>query len=123
MRTYVTTLLETNGFTPLSAEDGEEGLALARREKPSLIILDIMMPKMSGIKMMQEMNKDPAIQGIPLIILSAISEKTFNHTYQRMGQQGKETVYKPAAYIEKPPESEELLEAIQKSLAHTEKVL
>ena len=123
MRIYVTTLLETNGFTPLSAEDGEEGLAMARREKPSLIILDIMMPKMSGIKMMQELKKDPALRGLPVIILSAISEKTFTHTYQRMGQQGNETVYKPAAYIEKPPESEALLEAIQKGLAQKEKIL
>ena len=113
----MTTLLETNGFTPLSAEDGEEGLTLAQREKPSLIILDIMMPKMSGIKMMQELKKDPALQGIPIIILSAISKKTFTQTYQRMGQQGNKPVYKPAAYIEKPPESEELLEAIQKGLA------
>ena len=119
----MTTLLETNGFIPLSAEDGEEGLALAHQEKPSLIILDIMMPKMSGIKMMQELKKGPTTQGIPVIILSAISEKTFNHTYQRMGQQGIETVYMPAAYIEKPPESEELLEAIQKSLAQKEKGL
>ena len=119
----MTTLLETNGFTPLSAEDGEEGLALALREKPSLIILDILMPKMSGIKMMQELKKDPALQGIPVIILSAISEKTFTHSYQRMGRQGNETVHKPAAYIEKPPESEDLLEAIQKGLAQIEKVL
>jgi two-component system phosphate regulon response regulator PhoB len=123
MRTYVTTLLETNGFTPLSAEDGEEGLALAHKEKPSLIILDIMMPKMSGIKMIQELKKDPALRELPVIILSAISEKTFTHTYQRMGRQGNETVYKPAAYIEKPPESEDLLEAIQKGLAQIEKVL
>ena len=119
----MTTLLETNGFTPLSAEDGEEGLALALREKPSLIILDILMPKMSGIKMMQELKKNPTLMGIPVIIVSAISEKTFTHSYQRMGQQGNETVYKPAAYIEKPPESEELLEAIKKGLAQTEKAL
>ena len=116
MRIYVTTLLETNGFKPLSATNGEEGLELARQEKPSLIILDIMMPKMGGIKMFQELKKAPELKDIPVIMLSALSEKTFSHSYKLMSQQVGEKVHVPVAYIEKPPESEQLLEAIQKSL-------
>ena len=41
MRTFITTLLETNGFKPLTAQDGFQGLEVARKNKPSLIILDV----------------------------------------------------------------------------------
>ena len=116
MRIYVTTLLETNGFIPLSATNGEEGLELARLEKPSLIILDLMMPKMGGIKMYQELKKDPDLKETPVIMLSAIAEKTFSHSYKLMSQQAGDEVRMPAAYIEKPPESDQLLQAIQNSL-------
>ena len=116
MRIYVTTLLETNGFEPLSAENGEEGLELARLEKPSLIILDIMMPKMSGIMMFHEIRKDPDLKEIPVIMLSAIAEKTFFHSHKILSKQRGEDGHQLAAYIEKPPEPEQLLETIQNSL-------
>jgi CheY-like chemotaxis protein len=116
IRIYVTTLLETNGFTPLSAINGEEGLELARSERPSLIILDLMMPKMDGIKMFRELKNDPDLKDTPVIVLSAISEKTFSHSYKLLSQQDREETHTPAAYIEKPPEAEQLLEAIQKSV-------
>jgi two-component system phosphate regulon response regulator PhoB len=120
MRTYVTTLLETNGFKPLSAGNGEEGMAMARLEKPSLIILDVMMPEMSGIVMFHELKKAPDLKGIPVIMLSAISEKTFFHSHKILSKQDDEEIHQPAAYIEKPPEPEELLEAIENSLGRAE---
>ena len=119
MRVFVTTLLETNGFIPLSAENGEEGLKIVRRERPSLIILDVMMPKMGGIKMFHEIKKDPDLREIPVIILSAISEKTFSHSYKLLGQEEDEEISPPSAYIEKPPEPEELLEIILNNLKQT----
>lgn len=116
MRVYVTTLLEVNGFEPLSAENGEEGLNIARRNKPSLIILDVMMPKMGGIKMYHEIRKDPELKDIPVVMLSAISQKTFTHSYKAFSQQEDGEMPPPSAYIEKPPEPEELLGVIQNSL-------
>ena len=53
MRTYITTLLETNGYKPVSAINGVEGLEVVRSEKPALVILDVMMPKESGINILQ----------------------------------------------------------------------
>ena len=116
MRTFVTTLLETSGFKPLSAEDGVQGLEITRQHKPSAIILDVMMPKESGISMYRELKKDPALKDIPVIMLSAISKKTFFHSQTVLDRYEGETIPEPAAYIEKPPEPEELLEAIQNSL-------
>jgi two-component system phosphate regulon response regulator PhoB len=116
MRTYISTLLETSGFKPLLAENGIQGLDMARRDKPKLIILDVMMPKESGINMYRELRKDPDLKGIPIIMLSALSRKTFFHSQKLLDEYDGEKVPEPEAYIEKPPEPEELLEAIQKIL-------
>ncbi len=116
MRTFVATLLETSGFKPLVAEDGIQGLEMARRDKPSLIILDIMMPRESGITMYRSLKSDPALKDIPVIMLSALAKKTFLHSQGVLDAYKGEKIPEPAAYIEKPPEPDELLEAIQNSL-------
>ncbi len=116
MRTFITTLLETNGYKPVSAVDGREGLEVARRTRPSLIILDVMMPKESGINMYRELKQDPALKAIPVIMLSALSRKTFFHSQKVLDEYKGEHVPEPAAYIEKPPEPDELLQAIENSL-------
>jgi len=68
-------LLEVNfeleGYEVLLAADGEEGLATARAQVPQLIVSDIMMPKLSGLEMVQALRADPATAGIPIILLSA----------------------------------------------------
>jgi CheY-like chemotaxis protein len=116
VRTFIITLLETSGFKPIAAEDGVKGLELARQQKPSAVILDVMMPKESGIDMYRELKKDPALKDIPVIMLSAISKKTFFHSQKVLDRYEGETIPEPAAYIEKPPEPEELLEVLQNSL-------
>jgi len=116
MRTFATTLLETSGFEPLSAVDGKEGLEIARRQKPSLIILDVMMPRESGITLYRDLKNDPGLKDIPVIMVSALSKKTFFHSQKVLDEYRGEEITEPEAYIEKPPEPEELLEAIQKIL-------
>ena len=71
MRTFVTTLLETSGYKPLSAVDGKEGMEIARNKKPSVVILDVMMPNESGIGMYRQLKTDPDLKNIPVIINSA----------------------------------------------------
>ena len=116
MRTFIITLLETSGYKPLSANDGVEGIEIARRKKPALVILDVMMPKESGINMYRELKNDPELRNIPVIMLSALSKKTFFHSQWVLDDYKGEKVPEPEAYIEKPPEPEELLEAIQNTL-------
>ena len=116
MRIFITTLLETNGYKPVSAEDGVQGLEVARAKKPALIILDVMMPKESGINLYRELKSDPDLKEIPVIMLSALSRKTFFHSQRVLDEYTGEKIPEPAAYIEKPPEPEELLEAVQNSL-------
>jgi two-component system, OmpR family, phosphate regulon response regulator PhoB len=116
MRVFLSTLLETNGFKALSASDGRRGLEIAQESSPSLIILDVMMPRESGISMYRELKLAPALKNIPVIMLSAISRKTFLHSLGVLGDRMGEPIPEPTAYIEKPPEPEELLGVIRKSL-------
>jgi CheY-like chemotaxis protein len=117
MRIFTTTLLETSGFKPIAAEDGKQGLELARQKRPDAIILDVMMPKESGFAMYRELKKDPALKNIPVIIVSGLSRKTFLHSHRLLDLHQGEAIPEPAGYIEKPPEADELLEALQKVLA------
>lgn len=116
MRIFVSTLLETNGFKPLLAQDGIQGLEIARKEKPSLIILDIMMPKESGITMYREVKKDDVLKDVPVIVLSALSRKMFFHSQKVLDEYEGGQIPEPSVYMEKPPEPDDLLEAIQNSL-------
>ncbi len=116
MRTFVSTLLETSGYKPLTAVDGKEGMVVARSKKPSVVILDVMMPNESGIGMYRELKNDPDLKDVPVIMLSALSKKTFFHSQKVLDEYRGEKIPKPSAYIEKPPEPDELLEAIQNCL-------
>ena len=113
VRTFIITLLETSGYKPISAVDGVEGLEVARKERPALIILDVMMPRESGINMYRELKNDPNLKDVPVIMLSALSRKTFFHSQKVLDEYKGEKIPEPAAYIEKPAEPEEVMEAIQ----------
>ena len=89
---------------------------MARKHKPSLVILDIMMPRESGINLYRELRTDPDLKDIPVIMLSALSKKTFFHSQKVLDEYKGEKIPDPAAYIEKPPEPDELLDAIHRSL-------
>ena len=116
MRTFISTLLETNGYKPLVAEDGTKGMELVRKHTPALVITDVMMPKESGVDMYRQIKEDPDYSNIPIIVVSAVSKKTFFHSQKVLSEHKGEEVSDPDAYIEKPPEAEELLEAIKKSI-------
>ena len=55
--------LEAAGFTMLPAADGEQGLSLARREQPDLIICDVILPKMGGCEVVRQLKSDPVLAG------------------------------------------------------------
>jgi two-component system phosphate regulon response regulator PhoB len=67
--------LQQRGFAVQSATDGEAGLALARASKPDLILLDLLMPRVSGIEVLQRLRADSETAGIPVVILSNSSRE------------------------------------------------
>ena len=112
--TFVVTVLEENSYTPLMAKNGEEGMVKIAEERPDLIILDVLMPKQSGIKMYRELKGDESLKNIPVIILSGIAKRTFLRSQEALTEFGSQPVPEPDAYIEKPVEPEELVETIKK---------
>jgi len=114
---FVVTVLEENGFTSIIAKNGEMGMAKTVEENPDLIILDILMPKQSGIKMYRELRSDESLKKIPVIILSGIAKRTFLRSQEALTAFGNEIVPEPEAYMEKPVEPEELAEMIKKFIA------
>jgi DNA-binding response OmpR family regulator len=71
VRDMVAFRLRNAGHQVVGARDGGEALALAAAEKPDLIILDVMMPVLDGFEVLRRLKADPALQAIPVIILSA----------------------------------------------------
>jgi len=64
------------GYRTVAASDGEEALKLARRHAPDLILLDVMLPGKDGIEVCQEVRRDPALEGIPILMLTAKGEES-----------------------------------------------
>ena len=79
----VTYVARQEGYTVLSASDGEEALRLARTELPALMLLDIIMPKRNGFEVCGALKSDPSTKGIYVILLTAMGqERDMNEGYQ-----------------------------------------
>ena len=93
-----TFLLESVGHTVIAAPDAEVGLALARDEQPSLILMDIQLPGMDGLEATALLKRDAATRDIPVIALTALAMKGDEERIRAAGCDG--YVAKPIAYKE-----------------------
>jgi len=110
-RTYLTTVLEDNGFATASANDGAEALAKIEESQPDLIALDIAMPEKSGVAVYRSLKEDEQLKSIPVIIITGISDdfKKFISTRRQ--------VPPPEGYISKPVDFEQLVSMVKDLLA------
>ena len=99
--------LEASGYAVLTAHDGEEGLEKAREEKPDLILLDVMMPKMDGYHVCRLLKFDEELKDIPIIMLTARGQEQDKKTGTDSGAND---------YVTKPFESTDLLKKIKEYL-------
>jgi two-component system, OmpR family, phosphate regulon response regulator PhoB len=113
---FSVTVLEENGYTPLTANDGHEGMDVIRQEKPALVILDVLMPRESGIKLYRTLRTESKYESIPVIVLSGISKRSFLRSQNALSEFGGDAVPEPNMYLEKPVEPEELAKAIKSVL-------
>jgi two-component system phosphate regulon response regulator PhoB len=116
VRKLVSKLVERAGYEPIVAKNGVEGMGEVRQDAPDLIILDVLMPKQSGIRMYRELKTEEPFQNIPVIVLSAIAPQSFFRSQQVLDEFRGQSVPQPEAYIEKPEEPEELVELMKKLL-------
>ena len=109
MRIFVSTVVETRGFEPVTAKDGIEALKKAKADPPALVILDVMMPKIEdGIRTYQQFRTDNNLFHIPILMLSAIAKRTFFHSIKMCNPDKDADLPEPQAYMEKPPDADEL---------------
>ena len=74
LRKAAETTLKQQGYTVITAADGEEALRVARSAPPDLILLDVIMPKLNGFQVLDALKKDPTTAHIPVIILSNLGQ-------------------------------------------------
>ena len=85
LREIYETSLKAEGYDTSSAADGMEALEIAGRDKPDLIISDVMMPRLSGFEMLEKLRQDQALKDIPVIMMTALSMAEDKDTAKRLG--------------------------------------
>ncbi|MFP4350136.1 MAG: response regulator [Thermodesulfobacteriota bacterium] len=117
VRMITASVVQDKGYTPMEAANGEEGLAKVKNEKPDLVVLDVMMPKQSGVRMFRNLKTNKKFQNIPVLMLTGIAKNAFLRSQKVLTEFGDKAVPEPEGYMEKPVDPEELGAAIQKFLA------
>ncbi|MBD1864577.1 response regulator [Trichocoleus desertorum] len=108
IRMRVRDMLPKGNFEVLEAKDGVEGLNLIRQERPNLIMLDFLLPRMSGWEVFQQIQNQSDLQSIPLVVMSGRREEVTEKIPEP---------FEFFEFIEKPFEQKELIEAIKASMA------
>jgi DNA-binding NarL/FixJ family response regulator len=111
MRRNITTLLRYYDYDPISAKTGREGVEAARRERPDLILCDVMMPEMDGYGVIQTLQTDASLARIPFIFLTAKGEKDDLRCGMNLGADD---------YLTKPVANADLVRAIETRLRRAE---
>src|ERR1043165_7910714 len=104
-------ILDLAGYKTFTAENGKKGVELALKEKPDVIVCDIMMPELDGYGVLHLLRKNPDAQNIPFIFLTAKTERSDLRKGMEMGADD---------YVTKPFEDIELLNAIEVRLKKAE---
>lgn len=103
------------GYSVLSTDDGEQALRVAHERLPDLILLDLLLPRLGGPEVLRALKKDPVTAGIPVVVLSSLSQKN----EAKLKKDG------AAAYFEKSKlqlatDSQALIEVIKVTLAQSQ---
>ena len=105
---FFSDLAAAHGFQPLIASDGPSGIAMAKRERPDLILLDVMMPAVDGFEVCRQMRADPDLKDTPIIIITAMEDPKLNVKGFKVGA---------TLALQKPFESKRLIDTVKTALA------
>lgn len=104
----LTQILEKHGHAVLTAENGEDGVALAKKELPDLVLMDIVMPGLNGFQATRQLTKAGETSNIPVIIVTTKDQQTDRVWGMRQGAK---------AYLTKPIDEPKLISAMQDAMA------
>ncbi|MFH1701598.1 MAG: response regulator [Candidatus Zixiibacteriota bacterium] len=123
-RKFLSAALEENGYLPIQAENGKEGLEKVMSEKPDLVLLDVMMPKKTGFVLFKQLRREEEFKDLPIIMLTGVAEvledldsqsgDTHERPYdvlrekmrQAIKEMKEEGLVKPDMFIDKPIDPE-----------------
>jgi two-component system response regulator len=105
-------MLPQGNFEVVEAKDGAEGLDMMRQDRPNLIMLDFLLPRISGWEVFQEMQSDPKLYNVPLVLMSGRKEEVTEKISEP---------FEFFEFIEKPFEQKELVGAIKGAMAKAKK--
>jgi len=105
-------VLESRSYQVVVAEEGNAGLEMARREKPDLILLDVIMPVKDGFSAAEQLKKDPELSAIPVVMLTSFGSKGQQTSIPASRGMGLET----EDYLEKPVSPKDLLDCVSRFL-------
>lgn len=106
--TYLSTLLEDNGYMTITARNGVEGMEKLLEFKPDAVTLDVTMPEKSGVKFYRECKESAELKNIPIIIVTGVSEDFEKFISTR------KQVPPPDGYVSKPVNKEEMIKLLKK---------
>jgi len=109
-RKIVRNLLAKQPYELLEAHDGEAGVAAARRDRPDVIVMDVQLPKLSGLDATRALRAEPETKDIPIIVVTS---------FALSGDQKKAMDAGASAYLAKPYSPRQLLETIRKMIGDT----
>ena len=101
--TYLTTLLRKKGYEAIPALSAEEALETARREKPDLVVTDLLMPKKTGTDFARKLSRDKELKDTPIIVVSALAGRDL-------------AVRKAKAVFDKPIDPDMFIAAVEEAL-------
>jgi len=104
LRDLLADVLELDGHRVIVAGNGREALAIARRDRPDLVVSDVMMPLLNGVRLCQQLKADPSTASVPVILMSSVGRRFVNGS-------GAD------AFVKKPFDLDEV-EAIVRRLLH-----
>lgn len=102
-------ILEKHGFDILTADNGADGVALARQEQPDVVLMDVVMPGLNGFQATRQLHKNADTQAIPVIIVTTKDQETDKVWGRRQGAKD---------YLTKPVDEQKLLDTIKRAMAN-----
>ena len=128
---YLSAVLNEHGYEPVPAYDGNEGLQKIEQAKPGLIVLDVMMPKKSGLVLFKQLKRDERYKDIPILMLTGVSgmieeleshkDDTSEKPYDSLREALKRTIQdlreeglvKPEMFVDKPIDPDSFVAKVQ----------
>ncbi|MCU0726311.1 MAG: response regulator [Planctomycetes bacterium] len=128
---FLTVALTENGYQAVSASDGKEGFEKAEKERPDLLLLDVMMPRRTGFTLFKQLRRDERFKDVPIIMLTAVSSvleeqdslsgDTMERPYDALRESLRKTIaemktegeVRPEHFIEKPVDPEQVVAKIR----------